>query len=143
MGQLKLIIGLITIALFAFALIGFAEKFAVDNDAYVRLSDDSEISGLSSDLEENLNEFGSDAEDSYASIIDTTIAPESGAAQSTGPFAITPLNAINVVKNIMEVGYVKIFGAGSGFGIFLGTLIATLTFLVGLYIYKTLRGMPD
>ena len=52
------------------------------------------------------------------------------------------LSIADVIKNIIYLPYKKIFGSGSGFGIFFTTFIAILTFVVGLLIYKTLRGNP-
>lgn len=143
MGQLQLTISLVMIGLFSVAVIGFAINFATDNNAPVDISDDTDISNLYTRSSSNLSGFASDSEGQYQSILETTIAPESGSAQSTAPFAITPANALSVVKNVMEVGYTKIFGSKSGFNIFFTSLIAVIVFAFGFFIYKTLRGMPD
>jgi len=143
MGQIQLITSLILIGLFTVAILSFAVNFATDNDAVISLSDDAEISSLISDTETNLEQFEEDSEDTYTSIVETTIESGSGVAPSTGSFAITPLNSLSIAKNIMKVGYVKIFGTGTGFGVFLTSLISLLVFMIGLYLYKTLRGFPD
>ena len=132
------------IGIFALALIGFAMNFAIDNDASFSIVDDTEISKLSSDLQDT--SFNKDAEDTYKSIIETTIDPGSQTAQSVGPFAVTlsnPLGPLTGVKNILQVGYVKIFGSKQGFGIFLSLFIGLLIFGGGLLLYKALRGFPD
>jgi len=143
MGQIQLTTSLVLIGLFSIAVIAFAIGFANDNNTTISIADDTEISGLNSLTTGNLSGFDDNSESQYQSIIETTIAPGSGTAPSVGPFAITPLNAIGVVKNILQVGYTKIFGTGSGFGIFLTTFMAMIIFMVGLYVYKTLRGLPD
>jgi len=143
MGQIQFTTSLVLIGLFTVAIIGFAINFAEDNNSPISLSDDPELSSLYTRTTDDVSEFSEDAENTYSSIIDTTIAPESGSAQSTGPFAITPLNILGIVKNIIEVGYLKIFGTGKGFGIFLTTFLGLLGFIIALYIYKTLRGNPD
>ena len=143
MGQIQLIVSLIMIGLFTFAIVGFAMYFAVDNDASISVADDPEMSSLYTSTEQDVNDFSSDSESQYQSIIETTLEPGSDAPQSVGPFAVTPINAIGVVKNILQTGYIKIFGTGSGFGIFLTSLIAVITFMLGLFLYKTLRGLPD
>jgi len=143
MGQIQLTISLILIGLFTIAIIGFAINFAIDNSAPISLSDDPELSGLYTDSNQNLSDFNDKTGDQYSSIINTTINPGSDVPQSAAPFAITPLSAIGVVVNIMQVAYTKIFGTGSGFGIFVTALIAVIVFMIGLYVYKTLRGLPD
>lgn len=143
MGQIQLIVSLIMIGLFTFAVIAFATNFAVDNEAKLSVADDAEMSSLYTSTKGNLDSFSSDSESQYQSIIETTLEPGSDAPQSVGPFAITPLNALTVVKNILQTGYTKIFGTGTGFGVFLTALISIIVFMLGLFLYKTLRGLPD
>jgi len=143
MGQIKLTISLVMIGLFTIALIGFAINFASDNNAPISVNQDTDISTLYSSAKGNISDFGDDSDDTYTSIIDTTIAPGSGTAPSTAPFAITPTNALGTAKNVLLVGYTKIFGSGQGFGVFITAFISIIVFMLGLYVYKTLRGNPD
>lgn len=142
MGQIQLITSLILIGLFSVAVIGFGLGFANDNNAPVSIANDPEITRLYDQTGGNLSGFDSSSEGQYQSIIQTTTT-SGGTAPTSGPFAVTPFNAIGVAKNIMKIGYVKIFGTGSGFGIFLTTFIGLIVFMLGLYVYKTLRGAPD
>ena len=143
MGQLQLTSALILTAMFSIALIAFAINFASDNDAPLNIADDPEYSNLYTQNRGNLSNFGDNSSSQYTSILESTIQPGSQTVQSTGPFAVTPTSALGAVKNIVEVGYVKIFGSNSGFSIFLNSLFAFLIFALGLYLYKTLRGFPD
>lgn len=143
MGQIQLTVALVLIGLFTVAMIGFATNFADDNSSAIDLADDTALTNLNTQTSGNLSGFASGSESQYQSILETTIAPASGSAQSTAPFAITPTNALSVVKNIMEVGYTRIFGSNSGFNIFLTAFEAILLFMLGLFVYKTLRGFPD
>lgn len=142
-GQIQLTIALIMITLFSIAIISYAVNFANDNNSVVDIRDDPEMSSLSTNAEGNLTGFNTASESQYQSIIETTIAPGSDSAQSVGPFAVTPSNAVGTTSNIIKVGYLKIFGTGEGFGIFLTALISIIVFMIGLYLYKTLRGLPD
>ena len=142
-GQIQLTVALVLIALFSVAIISFAINFAEDNNAAISISDDPEIMLLQSHSEGNASAFGGDSESQYQSIIETTIAPGSDSAQSVGPFAVTPANALGTTQNIIKVGYVKIFGTANGYGVFLTSFIAIIVFMIGLYLYKTLRGFPD
>ena len=141
-SQITLTISLVMIALFSIAIISFTVGFANDNNAVVNIADDPELSSLNTETTSGLSTFKEGSEGTYTSILETTVEPGSDVVTSTGPFAITPGNIVNVIKNIIYLPYKKIFGSGSGFGIFFTTFIAILTFVVGLLIYKTLRGNP-
>lgn len=142
MGQIKLTISLVMIGLFTIAILGFAINFAIDNDASISINQDSEVSDLYSKSQGNISGFSDDSEDTYQSILETTIEEGGSTAPSTAPFALTTRNALGTTKNIVQVGYQKIFGTGAGFGIFITTFIGLLTVIFGLYIYKTLKGNP-
>jgi len=142
MGQIQITISLVLIALFSIALVGFAVNFASDNDTAVSISDDPELSTLDTQVRGNLTEFTDKSSEQYQSIIESTI--ESGeVVQSVGPFAVTPISALGTVTNILKVGYMKIFGNASGFNIFIMAFFSVLLFVIGLFLYKTLRGNPD
>lgn len=148
-SQITMTISLLMIVLFSIAIIGFSIGFANNNDAAVSILNDPELSAFNTNTKVNLSTFKGESEDTYKSIIDTTIEPGSDVAQSTGPFVITVTNLVGITKNIIMLPYKKIFG-GSGrksgsenvFGIFFTTFIAFLVFVMGLLIYKTLRGNP-
>ena len=143
MGQIKTTISLIMIALFSVAIVGFAVNVASDNDAPVNLANDDGVMSFYSNQKGNLTSLKQDTEDTRQSIIETSVSPESGSAQSIAPFTITNKNALSLAKNVVKIGYSKIFGNNEGFKYFVNTLIAILVFMMGLYAYKTLRGMPD
>jgi len=141
-SQITITIALISIALFTISIFGFAIGFANDNDATMSITDDPNVAQLNLDTNSNISTFKEDSEDTYQSILDTTIEPGSGVAQSTGSFSISVGNIVGGIKNIVYLPYQTIFGGGSGFGIFFTTFLAFLVFFVGLLIYKTLRGNP-
>ena len=141
-GQIEFTVSLVCIALFVVAILSFAVGFANDNDAAVNLADDSEMTSLRSGTSADASEFNKDSESTYKSIIDTTIEPGSDVIQSSGPFAITPTNVIGITKNVISVGYKKIFGSGSGFSVFLVTFLGLLVFIIALLIWKTWKGSP-
>lgn len=139
MGQIQYTTALIMIGLFTVAIIGFAVNFASDNDAPISISDDPELITLQTNIESNLSSFRSDSQSTYQSIVESSI--ESGdTTPSGGQFAITPISAVPVARNIIKVGYIKIFGNESGFGIFLTSFLAIIVFTIGMYIWKTWGG---
>jgi hypothetical protein len=143
MSQIQWTISLVMIGLFTIAIIGFAINFAADNDSPVSLSDDPDISNLYDDSGENVVGFDTSSEDTYTSILNSSIT-ESGSTTGGGQFALTATNTVGVVKNILKVGYTKIFGTSSGFGIFITTFLGLIVFITVLLIWKTWAGrMPD
>ena len=143
MGQIQFTIALVTLALFSIAIIGFAVNFASDNNAAISIANDPEISELNTNLQGNLTSFQTSAESTYQSIVESSIT-QGQTTPSGGQFAITPPNVIPVTKNIIKTGYLKIFGNGSGFEIFLVSFLGILVFIIGMYIWKTWAGRnPD
>lgn len=141
-SQFRLTVSFVMIALFSIAIIGFSIGFTTDNDAVVSIADDSELSALNSNTRANLSTFKDGGESTYESILETTVEPGSDVSQSTAPFAITAGNLLGTMTNIVYLPYKKIFGSGSGFGIFFTTFVGFMVLLFGIILYKTLRGSP-
>ena len=144
MGQIQFTIALIMIGLFTIAVLGFAINFASDNEVYVDISDDEQISNLYTGSTSNVSEFTSASEDTYKSIINSTISSGDETTVGGGQFKITPASSVGVTRNILRVGYSRIFGHDSGFAIFLIAFLSIITFIIALLICKTWAGkMPD
>jgi len=97
MGQIQYTIALIMIGLFSVAVIGFAVNFASDNNAPMSISDDPELSELSTEVEGNISAFRTDSQSTYQSIVESSI-DEGETTPSGGQFAITPTSAVPVTK---------------------------------------------
>jgi len=143
-GQMDWTISLIMIGLFTIAIVSFVTYFAIDNGSSVNIANDAQISNLLTQTRGNVSSFAGESESTYASIINSTIAPGSTTTTGSGQYAITATSAIGTSKNILLVGYQKIFGSGSGFGIFITTLLGIIGFITILYVVKLWRaGLPD
>lgn len=140
MGHIQWTVSLVLIGLFAIAIIGYAVSFANDNNAAIDISDDPEISSLNTRVQGNVSQFISDSEGTYNSIINSTIAAGDTTTASGGQFKLTPASAIGTVKNIIQTGYVKIFGSDSGFSIFLTALFSLIGFITILLAWKAWAG---
>lgn len=136
----KWVISFVMFAMFALALIGFGINFASDNGSPVNIANDSEISTFTSNVQSNISGFGSGAETSTASIINSSVATGSQTTQTGSQFAITPVNAVGVGKSITSLAWFKLFGTNSNFNVFLYGFIALLTFISGLVIWKAWIG---
>ncbi len=64
-STITLTTGLVMIALFTVAIIGFSLGFADDNDAAISIADDPEISSLNTNTQDNLSTFKDEAADTY------------------------------------------------------------------------------
>lgn len=143
MGQISFTISLIMIALFSISIITFATNFATDNNSAIDISNDPELVLLNANANSNLSVFKDTSEDTYQSIIESSIE-QADTTPSGGQFAITPVSTVGTTKNILKVGYIKIFGTGAGFGIFITTFLGLIGFIFGLYLWKTWAGRsPD
>jgi len=143
MGSIQLTTSIVMIILFSIAILGFATQFAVDNDAAISVADDPELSLMQTNLQSNGSSFTSESENTYSSIINSTISPGSDVIPSTAVFSLTPSSLVKVLKTITYSSYQKVFGSDSGFAIFFVTFIAIIVLLFALYVYKTLKGNPD
>ena len=141
-SQITTTVSIVMVILFSIAIIGFSIGFATDNDAVMSIADDAELSSFNTDARTDMITFKTDANDTYQSIIETTVEPGSNVVQSSAPFALTVGNFVGVFKNVVMLPYKKIFGSGDGFGIFFTTFLAFLVFIIGLLIYKTWKGNP-
>lgn len=135
----QLSISFLLIILFTVAIIGFAVNFASDNDAEVDISDDEIITELNTDLRTDLSNLREDSESTYKSIIESSVE-EGETTPSGGQFALNPQDYLSATENIVKVGYVKIFGTGSGFGIFLTAFVGLLGTLLIFAIWKAWIG---
>ena len=144
MSQIQWTISLVLIGLFTIAIIGFAVNFASDNSAAVSIGDDPELSTLSTLTEEDVDGFNVESGNTYASILNSSITGESSTTKTGGQFSLTATNSVGVVENILRVGFTKIFGGSSGFGIFITTFLGLIVFITVLLIWKTWAGkIPD
>ncbi len=138
MGLSQYTISLIFISMFAIAIISFGIGFGNDNSTTINLKNDPELNLLDQNTKGNLSAFKSGSEQTYESIVESSTTGET--TPSGGQFAITPLNAVGATTNILKVGWIKIFGSGSGFGFFLYTFLSIMTFLLGIYVWKAWIG---
>lgn len=136
----KWVVGFMMFGLFVIAITGFLIGFASDNNSAVNVADDSQITALYSGTANNISATVTSGETSTNSIVNSSVATGSQTTQTGSQFAITPASSIGIAKNILLVGYTKIFGTSSNFGIFVVTLLGILTFISGLMVWKAWIG---
>lgn len=146
MGQIKFVVSMVMIALFTFAIVGFAINFAVDNNSAVDISDDSSFTNLQTQTASDISEdFRDESNKSYQSILDNNVGEGSQTTAKGTQFSITLGNFLGVFYNILKIPYDKIFGGkDGGFGVFFTAFIVLIGFIAFLYVWKTWVGRnPD
>ena len=143
MGTIGITVSLVSIMLFTIAIIGFAINFAADNNSQVSIANDADFASLNSNAQNNASYFTSNSSSEYQSIVQSTIPTGAQTIQSAAPFTVTPSATLGTFENILAITYKRIFGSNSNFNIFFVSLAAVIILIIGLYLYKTLRGFPD
>ena len=139
----EITISITMILLFSIAIMGFSIGFANDTDADISISDNADALTVYNSQLTKAGDLKDNSEDTYTSILDTTVEPGSDVVPSAAPFALTSGSLIDATKNIVTLPVKYIFGGyGSPFGIFFTMFIAVIVLLLILYSYKTLRGNP-
>ena len=141
-STLTLISSLTMIALFTVAIIGFSIGFANDNDAAVRIDDDSDINALYADSQGNINSLKDNTEDTYSSIVNTTIEAGSDVIKSPAVFTLTWGNLYSTLGAMLTVITVVIFGGNPALAMFTTAFMTLLGIMFALYLIKAWRGNP-
>lgn len=144
MGLLQYSTAFVFIGLFSIAIITFATNFAIDNNAFVDIADDPDIVLFNINLKENISEFKGDSESTYKSIVDSSTDEGGFTTKTGGSFSIIPPKLVTNMRNVLGIGFKKIFGEGAGFSIFITTFLAMVGFYFALYFFKAWIGrIPD
>lgn len=141
MGAVKLYSAIISTAIFSIALITFAITFATDNSANFSLDED--FSDTNDNIQGNLTVWDSDISNNSKSFTESEI--QSGETFRTGgQFKGGMVSSMKAVFAVLILGFTKLFGVGSGFGIIFSMIVAFITFLMIAYTYKLWMGRnPD
>lgn len=144
MGNISLIVSLVLIGLFAIAITTFAINFAYDNGTETNLINDPDFTKMKGEVLSNTTAFYSDVEVISNATQQSTISTQIEATEGGTAFKVGPATALSVAFSVISISFKKIFGADTGFGIFLTALISVLGFIMAMYIYKAWAGRnPD
>lgn len=144
MGQIKYITSMVMITLFTIAIVSYTINFGNDNDAVVKLGDDTEFVSLSSSLDSDIVTYKSTTNSSATSIFKTKVEPTE--VTTTTGNTIQQIGSIfGSFKSIAGTINNKIFGGkGSEFGIIMTGFITLLSIIGILLAWKTWIGRnPD
>lgn len=143
MGYIKFMGGILMAAIFAIAIMNYVVDFGADNNVAIDISEDSAITDIQSSLENNVDTYKLETNSSLKALYDSEITSGDETSRTGGQFKGGVGGAFSALKNIINIGYKKIFGSEQGTGgkgIALTALISFLGFVLGMYIWKTWAG---
>ncbi|MBU1235144.1 MAG: hypothetical protein KKC77_19825 [Proteobacteria bacterium] len=144
MGQNQFIIAVALSVMFSIAFLSFATNFATEQDAVISIANDGEMSGLVTYADADAISFTDGVNDSEVSFSQSSIEETSQSGTLVTGSAFKTLGPVGTLKNIVSVGYVKIFGGDSGFNSILYLLMGTILTIGIFLMWKTWKGgNPD
>lgn len=144
MGLIKFLGGMMMVMLFAFAIISYTVGYGNDNEVAINIADDDELSALQTNLENNAGDFLININSSLESFSKSELGTGDEIDRKGGQFKSQTRSPYDATKNIINVGFVKIFGSDTEFGVVLTTFLTFLGAVSLLYIVKAWVGKnPD
>ena len=143
MGTVQIVTSAVFLVMFSISIIAFGISFGQINDVNVSIADDESTSTYYTTAQGDIISLKNNQSSEYYSIINTTIEEGSDSPKTMGAFAITDRSVVKVVNNTVSIVNEKIFGNSPTFAYVFSGLLGLLIFVIGLYVYKTIRGIPD
>ena len=144
MGLSRTIVSFALITAFIIGIIGFAMNFAVDNNSAVNIADDDDVYSLYNSSVQQNSSYGSSANNTYASIVNSTIDPVGQTIVSGGVFTFGIGDYWDVFNNMIGLVFTKIFGGNKEFAVFFSIFAGVLLILISYYIISAWLGRnPD
>lgn len=144
MGLKGIVIAMGMVIIFSIAIVSFMVGFANDNETYIDVSDDPSISGLDTALGGAKTQIVTSADDAGEVLQETKIKSGDENVEGGGQFKNNPYTYYSYIKNVTSVGNEAIFGQDVNFLVIPTIILAMLSFIIGLYIWKTWKGgNPD
>ena len=128
------------LVIFIIAILGFAMNFSEDNNSATDINDDTDIQSLYDNATQKNSTYLSSANNTYASIVNSTIDPVGQTIVSGGIFTFGVGDYFSVFKNIVAITYKKIFGGSDEFGVFFSILLGLIIVLISYYIISAWLG---
>jgi|TARA_Y100000310_G_scaffold30186_1_gene28728 hypothetical protein len=144
MGQIKFITAMVMISLCSIALMGYVINFGDDNDALVKLEDNSEFTNLNTNLNTEIKTYANTTNASGISIFDSKIESQEVTTTTGNPLQqiSTIFNSFKLIAN--TINNVLLGGKDGGFGIIFTGFITLISIIGILVAWKTWVGRnPD
>lgn len=140
-GTKTLVVSLVLFGIFSFAFITYLNNFSSENNIALGTNNDSYFNDISSD---SITNYISSANSTTESLYGLTISGTEGATTQIGGFKFGQEKLKDNYEYTLISAYRNIFGTDENFAIILTTITATILVIIGLYVWKTLKGgLPD
>jgi len=141
MGQLKLLAGLMFIALFSIAIVGYVINFAVDNDSAVSLENEDGFNTFTTEIKTEVINLKNTVNSSSSAISEADISDASGTIGRPAIFE-TMGTFPKIISSIARL--VKKYIGENPIVTYAFTLLSIfIAISVVLYFWKTFKGNPD
>lgn len=140
MGQIKFLVAFAMISIFTLAIVNYSVGFANDNDSYISILDNPNLSSLDVSIRESLGNEYLEYNDSDNSFQESSIKSGDDNIESGNPFKKVSTVQRSGFKTIMDSIKITIFGNDRNFLIVFNTFMGVLIVIGLLYIWKTWKG---
>jgi len=142
MGLIKQLTVIAMISLFTIALVTFAINFGDENEAAVKLGDDSDYSTLKTGLTGEVDTLYSGANIEYTAFQESTIQTQTESSEGGTQFKVSPTGALSQVRKSIDVGFKKVFGSDPLFSYIFTAIIGLLIITLAAYGWSAWKGNP-
>ena len=140
MGQIKFLIALTMISVFALAIVNYSIGFSNDNSAPVSISDNPNISNLDSTLRTNLQDDYLEFNSSDNSFQTSSIKSGDDNIEGGGSFKQVTNTQRKGFSNVLRSIRVTLFGNDNNFLLIFNVFMGVIIVIGVLYIWQTWKG---
>lgn len=141
MGQLKLLYSLMLITIFSMGIVGYAIHYADDNNAAVKLNNESGFESFVADTQSEVINLKNNVNDSSKAISESDISDASGTIGRPAIFEVIGSfkNILVSISNLTK----KYIGANPIINYSLTLISIFIAISIALYFWKTFKGDPE
>jgi len=143
MGIIKYMGALTLTALFAIFLVTFALEFGVNNNAGVKLSDDSDYENFTTTMTSEEQDSFAASEIAFKAFQETTVQSQTDSSEGGTQFKVGIGNMVSKSRLALKIGYDKVFGTAPEYAILFTSLFGAIGVIFIFYAWKAWKGNPD
>jgi hypothetical protein len=146
MGQIKYLISLAFIMIFTLAVVNYGVGFAIDNDAAVSITNESQFDGFSERISNVSKNTRTEINSSAFGFANAELDAQDFAFRTGSTLKQSGRNS-SIIATIQTLGVIEetlLGGKEGGFGVIVNLIVGMLILVGFLYVYKTWIGRnPD
>ena len=146
MGQIKYMIRLAFIMIFTLAVVNYGVGFAIDNDAAVSITNESQFDGFSERISNDSTNAREEINSSAFGFGNAELDAQDFAFRTGSTLKQSGRNS-SIIATIQTLGVIEdtlLGGKDGGFGVIVNLIVGMLILIGFMYVYKTWIGRnPD